>query len=180
MRKLILACLFAAPAFPGTITFNGIGGANADVFTTYAEEGFTVNSTTGFWQKGQLFGNPLPSIFSSSATASITITGGSFTFSSFDFGNASPLSGLTWSAAGFFSSIQVLTGSVSGPGTNIFTTIASPNSNTVLDTLVLTANRGNTSSYNFDNIVLISVPEPATISLAAAGLLFAVWRRRRQ
>src|SRR5262249_16615518 len=162
MRGLILACLLAAPAFPGTITFSGIGGSNFDPFTTYAEAGFTVNPTTGSWLKGFNFGNPIPSIFSSSGTASITITGGVFKFSSFDFGNAKNLGGLTWSAAGFLSSVQVLTGSGSGPGSSVFTTIASPNSSTVLDTLVLTANKGSTSSYNFDNIVLNSVvPEPA-------------------
>ena len=176
MNTLIIACLLAlstAPAFPATITFSGIGGVNGDLFTTYAEARFTVASTTGSWQKAFNFGNPSPAIFSGSSTASITITGGLFTFSSFDFVNANTQGGLTWSAAGFLSSVQVLTGSGGDPGPE-FTTIASPNSNTVLDTLVLTANKGSTTSYNFDNIVLNSVnsvPEPATISSCALSWL---------
>jgi hypothetical protein len=186
LRSLILAgslAFFTVSAF-ATITFSGLPGANGDPFTTYTEDGFIVNPTTGSWEQGFNFGNPTPSIFSGSSTASITITGGLFTFSSFDFGNGNSFDGLTWSVAGFLSGTQVLTGSGNGPVISEFETIASPNTSTTLDTLVLTANLGNTTSFNFDNIVLIdagsAVPEPAAISLVAAGALLIVALRRRR
>lgn len=182
MRSLAVMLLIAVstgPAFSGTITFNGIGGVNGDPFTTYVESGFTVTPTTGIWKKGFGFGNPVPSIFSPSATASITVTGGTFDLISFDFGNANNLSGLTWSAAGFLNNVQVLSGSGNGPSTVMFITVPSPNSAALLDTLVLTGNLGNTSSYNFDNIVLSSVPEPSTITFFAMGLVLAGFCRRR-
>src|ERR1041384_5859157 len=115
MRTLSLAGLWvlgASSAFSGTITFGALTGSNGDPFTTYSEGGFTVNATTGTWNKAFLFGNPIPDIFSGSLTASVTVTGGGlFFFASFDFGNANTFGGLAWSAAGFRNGVQVLTGS---------------------------------------------------------------------
>src|ERR1700682_310009 len=82
----------SVPASATTITFSGLTGANGTPVTTYTEAGFTVTSTLGQFFQGQVFGNPIPSLFAGPAQGGpvndgLDITrngGGSFNFASID------------------------------------------------------------------------------------------------
>jgi hypothetical protein len=190
MRKVFLAlisvALFASSSRADIITFSGLTGSNGDTYTSYSENGYTVTATTGDWRKAFLFGNPVPDIFSASDVASVTITNASslFTFNSADLGNANSIGAPTYSFQGFLGATQEFSSTGAMPTTAVFATFASPNTSAIIDRLVITINRGGTSSYNIDNInVSAAVPAPAGIILGGLGLVgmggFS-WIRRRK
>jgi hypothetical protein len=166
-----MSALCAGGATATVITFGGLSGINGSPFTTYTESGFTVSPTLGTWFQGQLFGNPVPSIFSgpqfgSPATDAIGVTegGGLFTFG-----------GLRDASTVF--SVAGLEPGLSGPFA--FVTIPGEVAADLIDTLVVTTSILGTST-NIDNIVVTAaVAEPASIGLPAAGLAFVGFFRRR-
>ena len=180
--KLILFCLPLAAtlgtATAATVTFDTLPGINTDPFTTITENGITVTSTTGDWQQAFLVGNPVPSIFTQSPTASLTITtGGQFGFLSFDLGTGGTTNP-EYLFQGFIGALEVLNGTAS-PGGIDFVTITNFFPPMLIDRLVITTTLTSTSA-NIDNInldLVSSVPEPGTVTLGALGLYFA--RRRR-
>src|SRR3954453_12452449 len=60
---LMFGVTMFASASATTITFSGLTGANGTPVETYTEGGFTVTSPLGQFFQGQLFGNPIPSLF---------------------------------------------------------------------------------------------------------------------
>lgn len=77
-----------------TITFDGLTGVNGGPLSAYSEAGFDVSVFSGTWVEAHLFGNPVPEIFSNSASASIRITQqgeGAFNFLGVDLGNSSSI-----------------------------------------------------------------------------------------
>src|SRR5262249_47209229 len=60
---LSIGSLVSTAASATTITFSGLAGANATPVATYTEGGFNVTTIVGQFFQGQLFGNPVPSIF---------------------------------------------------------------------------------------------------------------------
>ena len=82
----------SAVASATTITFSGLTGANGTPVATYTEGGFTVTTTLGQFFQGQVFGNPIPSLFAGPAqggpandTLDVTRNGGgSFNFATVD------------------------------------------------------------------------------------------------
>ncbi len=176
-----------------TASFIGLGACGADVIdfaglsqpngTPYfgsIEGNFTVTVNTGEWLEAHMNGNPVPDIFGRSAVGSVDVTEnttGLFTFTSVDLDDASS-GGFTYSINGFLDTVNVLSFGGVFPGGQ-FPTIVSPEDTQVLDTLNIQIN-STTSSYNIDNIVVDTVPEPASgLALAVLGTYCLAGPRRR-
>jgi hypothetical protein len=173
-----------------TITFAPQSGANGDPFVSDVESGFTtVPTTAGNWFQGQLYGNPVPSIYDgptfNASVASIQITdgGGLFNFNSLDeSSNNGPsdysISGLKGGITQFLEA-----GTFAGTfGPYVFSTYSSSaaDSATPIDTLDVTITPRGATSVNLDNIVLgTSVPEPASAGILLGGGALGLLRRRR-
>jgi hypothetical protein len=182
-----MSALCAGGATATVITFGGLSGINGSPFTTYTESGFTVSPTLGTWFQGQLFGNPVPSIFSgpqfgSPATDAIAVTegGGLFTFGGLDLAANNGSVNFTFTGlrdASTVFSVAGLEPGLSGPFA--FVTIPGGVAADLIDTLVVTTSILGTST-NIDNIVVTAaVAEPASVGLLAAGLAFVGFFRRR-
>jgi hypothetical protein len=186
---LLAGMLLSAPASGTTITFSGLSGANEAPFTTYTESGFTVTPLTGTWFQGQIFGNPVPSIFSgplfgSPATDSIEITdGSSFTFNQFDM--AANNGNVTYTLTGMKGGLtQYTLTSTELANTAVFQTILNADSGIAIDALIISVTIAGTST-NLDNLVFTptTVPLPAALPLFATGLGalgLLSWRRKRK
>lgn len=186
---LALAIGIAAGSASATvITFDNLAGAQGSSFSSYVESGFTVESLLGKWLVAKNFGAPVPDIFSGknwgTASATVEVTGGQFTFNSVDLssslGNASyTIEGLKGGVSQFsFNGVRSC-GGCSG----LFATVNNSFSSMVIDSLKISIT-GAGSSYNLDNINVTAqvIPEPATYGLMLAGLLgvATIARRRRQ
>jgi hypothetical protein len=182
-RWALLASLFLTigvrAASAVVITFSGLPGPNFTPFVNpYVESAFTVTPTVGSWFQGLQFGNPVPSIFSTSDTATVDVTQngvGLFRFSSVDLADADS-GGPGYTLQGFLLGVPVFSTS-GGPLSFGFATIPSPNSVATIDLLRITMVRNTTSSYNVDNINVTPVPEPA-VTLPAVALSCLGLRRR--
>lgn len=162
------------------IMFDNLTGSNSDPFTLVVENGFTVTSTVGMWREGHLSGNPNPSIFSSTDIAQIEIAGPLFNWLSFQTNDGRITSGTssaTYEVEGFLNDVSVLihTAFVSPQ----YETNFSPDTSQSLDRLLVTFSRGETSTYNIDNIELRIIPEPSRALLCLLGLGAVLARRRR-
>ena len=180
----------AAPfASAQTIDFGGLTGFNGDDVVTYVEDGFTVTDTTASglgWVEGQVFGNGVPSLFSNSAPASISVAnGGTFSFVSVDLADAlaSPTT-IDFVIEGFLGGGTVF--SDAGSFTGLSQTFATVNSSSSadIDLLTITFTDLTTSvSFNIDNIVLgdaNSNPVPAPAALPAGIALLGMLGFRRK
>jgi hypothetical protein len=180
MRMLVLSLAMASmtsAAFGGTIDFNTLTGTNLDPFSTYTENGFTVDSTTGQWFKAFLYGNPIPDIFLGPIGAitpgSVTITdgGGLFSFTSVDFSTNNGTSDYT--IEGFKLGVSQFVESGTDSVNSSFVTVPTTSS-AMIDMLVISINpTGGPTSFNLDNVAYTTTatPEPGTLSLLllAAG-----------
>ena len=98
---------------------------------------------------------------------------------SFETNDASIASGIStasYSVEGFLNGLSVLLGG--GAVSPQYETNLSPDAGQLLDRLLITFDRGSTSSYNIDNIDIEPIPEPYTALLLMAGLLGLVSYRR--
>jgi hypothetical protein len=139
------------------------------------ESGFTVAPTLGAWFQGQLFGNPVPSIFAGPinngpTTDAITITDGTrFTFSELDLAANNGDVGYTFT--GTLLGAPVFNVSATQlSDTGVFHTELSGVSADQIDKLVVTTVIGGTST-NIDNIVVNAVPVPKPGTLGTLLLL---------
>jgi hypothetical protein len=193
LAKMSIAVM-ALGAAVGSVTaavieFDGLTGANGDPFTSYTEDGFTVDATAGDWFEAQVFGNPVPSIFAgpigSPSLSTIDVTengGGDFTFASVDFSSNNGTS--AYSIEGLLNGVPVflLTGTTGGfPGP--WNTV-NDGGTTTIDELVITLNpTGGPTSMNLDNINVspaAPVPEPSSLLAAMVGLAALGLARRRR
>jgi hypothetical protein len=182
-----LATVLAGSASSATVvTFGGLGGTNGASYTTYAESGYTVTKTAGTGCVGQFFGNPTPDIFGGPScdggtTGTFSLTGGTFKFDAIDL--AANNGTLTYTFVGKLgaNTLWSQSGTLTGP-TAVFATISGTNLGSVVDSVTLSfATAG--SSFNLDNINVISAPVPEPTSLAMAGVSLAtlvLWMRRRK
>jgi len=186
---LMFGVTMFASASATTITFSGLTGANGTPVATYTEGGFTVTSTLGQFFQGQLFGNPIPSLFAGPLLGSpmndvLDVTrngGGAFTLASVDL--AANNGNVNFTFTGLLGGIQqyIVNGFEPGrpPGPFGFDTIINPDATIAIDHLRIALDIFGTSG-NVDNIVVIAVPEPASILLLSSALVgIGVWRRRR-
>lgn len=182
--------MIPAGALADNVTFDGLAGNNGDAFTTYNEGSFQVTPTGGAWQQGQVFGNPVPDIFSASLNASVDVfntSTGSFTFQGVDLANAG-FGDPTYTITGLLGGNTVFSTNGSLPNFG-FTTVNSPSGQTI-DDLRIAMSAGNTSDYNIDNIqvtpsALAPAATPEFGSVFSLGGLLAgagagLWARRRR
>ena len=169
------------------ITFVNQSGPNLAPFVSETEGQFTVAATTGFWEQGQVFGNPVPSIILgpllSPVPGSITITSaaGLFTWSGLDF--SSNNGSTAYDITGFFGIAQRFdeTGTFTSSGPVFhFNTLLGTDSGLGIDRLVISlAPLSGTTSANLDNIVVnAAVPEPGNRLLLAIGLVALICYRK--
>jgi hypothetical protein len=195
--KFILALIFLLSMFgisyATTITFDNLGGNNGDVFTGYAESGFSVTpgAPSPFqdnnWNVAKIIGNPVPDIYYTTQSGIILVAmtnSGLFTFSSMDLGSNSANNGLTYSIKGFLNNaILFQSNRTFDTITNVFETYYNnydSYSTILMDKLVIEIS-GPGSSIYLDNIVVNStaVPEPTTMLLLGLGLVGIAGVRRK-
>ena len=171
---LMLGVTTLASASATTVTFSGLTGANGTPVATYTEGGFTVTSTLGQFFQGQLFGNPIPSLFAGPLLGgpvndALDVTrngGGAFNLASVDL--AANNGNVNFTFTGLLGGIQqyVFNGVEPGrpPGPFGFDTIINPDANIAIDDVRIALDILGTSG-NVDNIVVnaIATPEPASI-----------------
>lgn len=170
-----------------TITFAPQTGANESAFVSDTESGFTVTPLTTNWFVGQIYGNPIPSIFDgpigtpSTATIQVTDGGTPFTFDSVDDSSNNGQSGFHIAASLGGNSVYSESATLANAA-GAFQTYSSTLADAakLIDTLDITITPGSgTTSVNLDNIVLnASVPEPVTGTSILLGLGILAMRRR--
>jgi hypothetical protein len=170
--------LVAQTAAAETITFEQVP---VGTFSTYMEAGFTVSTNSGPWVGFRDYGNPAPHIqFVSldlmTGTVQITNGGSPFTFGSVDL--YSSVTTIPYSITGFLNATQVFSLEGTVPNTfGNFATVTNPNSNAVIDSLIITLTNpgfGGGNPMGLDNVVVTAaavVPEPGTFALFITGLL---------
>jgi hypothetical protein len=185
LRRGFLAavmCLATGAVSAGVITFDSLTGPNAAPFDSITEDGVTATSSSGEWQQAFNVGNPIPSIFTFSDSASITVTtGGLFDFVSFDLGTGGG-GGPAYLVEQFLNS--VLVHSFGGANaTTAFSTIVDAFAGLVDQVVITTSIAGLTTSANIDNIRVnpaVTVAEPGSLAVLGLALGALAFSRRRR
>lgn len=164
--------------------FDNIGGNNGEVYDQHTEQGFDVDAVRGDWFKAYNFGAPVPAIFTGPfgspfiSTFEVSRTGGGlFRFLSVDLSsNVNP--GTIYDFVGKRGGSTIFSSSGTINSINTFETFANGNMS-MIDLLSVTVTPvAGVGSNNADNIVVDTVPEPASLLVLALGGIALVRRRR--
>jgi hypothetical protein len=171
----------AVSAQGAIIGFNQLTGGNGTPMPSpYFESGFAVTPQTA-WLQAQIFGAPVPAIYSGADLGIIEVTlpvSNLFTFNSVDLADANAAAVAGYLIEGFLQNAPVFS-IQGGPLPDVFVTVANPNSGAVIDLLRITMIRNGTTTYNIDNINVQDVPAPPVGAALVGSLLACVARRRR-
>lgn len=183
MAMVASACLINI-ASAEVLGFDNIGGSNGEVYDQHSEQGFFIDAVRGDWFKAYNFGNPVPAIFTGPfgspfiSTFEVSVSGGGlFRFVSVDLSsNVNP--GTIYDIVGKRGGATIFSSTGTINSFNFLETIAS-SSTGLIDLLSVTVTPvAGVGSNNADNIVVESVPEPASlVGLAVASTLLL--RRKR-
>ncbi len=165
------------------IDFDTLSGVNASSFTTYTEGGYTVALSLGNFMVGTNFGNPVPDIYSSAGTVTLTKNdAGDFNFLGVDLANARSTPE-QYTISGFLGSTLIFQDSGSVTGTGVFNAYDTGFSADQLSSLTIALSGD--GQANIDNIgvnpgATSPAPEPGTLLLVASGLAAAAGSVRRR
>jgi hypothetical protein len=176
--SLLILALLPCVTQAAFITFGGLGGSTGDALLPYTENGFIVTPITGRWMEMTttsptpgVTGNPGPSIWEDTFTASLEITeasGGQFTFGSVDLWGRTA----DYTIEGLLNGTTVFTVAADIPSDD-WLTVASP-SFAPIDKLRISAIRDQAEYSNVDNIGVTTVPEPPPIVIVLGGSLLLI------
>jgi hypothetical protein len=185
MKKWAAAAVLTVGAVSaqGTVIgFDQLTGGNGSLMPSpYFEGGFAVTPVST-WLQAQIFGAPVPAIYSGEDLGIIEVTmpvSNLFTFNSVDLADANAAAVAGYLIEGFLQNAPVFS-IQGGPLPNVFVTVANPNAGAVIDLLRITMIRNGTTTYNIDNINVSDVPAPPVSGMVAGGVLACVARRRRR
>jgi MYXO-CTERM domain-containing protein len=181
----VSALLASAAASATVVTFDTLGGTNGDLFTSYAESGYTVTKLSGSGCVAAAVGNPPRSVFGgpvcdNGSIGVFSVTGsGLFNFNSVDM--LAQNGDTSYTITGLIGASTIWTQTGTWTGNSIFGTLPASNSGPI-DQLVFNLRAAGTS-FNFDNINVSAggeVPEPGSFALAGLALCGLAASRRRK
>ena len=142
------------------IGFDFIEGPEQIAYSGHTEQGFDIAVTEGVWAEAAFFGAPVPSVFTRSDQASLSVTaatGGPFGAGGFQIGNGGFSGAVGYAVTGSLAGTEIyrLTGSMTETAAFAFVPLAG---SSLIDTLLIELDGSSTVSLNIDSILVKEAP----------------------